>query len=130
MTTPNTPDAQQNAHLYAQQAAYAAAQQAPQAHYPPQPAPSQPTTLGATNTFALLAIVFAFVSPLAGIIFGHLGLGQIKRNGDAGRGIALTGLIISYAAFVMIALFVMAYAFMIFAVIGTMGAAFNDYSFS
>lgn len=91
---------------------------------------SQATTLGGTNTFALLAIIFAFISPIAGIIFGHMGLSQIKRTGDAGRGIGLTGLIISYAAFVFVALFVFAYAFMIFAIVGTMGTAFNDYTLS
>lgn len=89
---------------------------------------SQVTTLGGTNTYAVLAIILAFIAPLAGIIFGHLGLNQIKRNGDAGRGIALTGLVLGYAYFVSIALFLFAYAFFIFAIIGSMGAAFSDYS--
>lgn len=94
--------------------------------YAAAPAPSTATTLGATNTFALLAIVFAFIAPLAGIIFGHMGLSQIKRNGDAGRGIALTGLIISYAYFVLVALIVVAYVGVIFMIVGTMGAVLGE----
>lgn len=125
--------AQAQAQQAHQQSSYAQ-QQAQQQAYGQQPArpaqQAQVTTLGGTNTFAFLAIIFAFISPLAGIIFGHMGLSQIKRNGDAGRGIGLTGLIISYASFVLIGLFIFAYAFMIIAMIGTMGAAFDDYTLS
>lgn len=124
---------QQATQAYPTQQAYPAQQQA----YPAQQQPSypaatqvknaQPTTLAYTNTYALLAIVFAFIAPLAGIIFGHLALGQIKRNGDAGRGIGLTGLIISYAYFVVIALIMVAYIGMIVVMFGAMGAAFSDF---
>ncbi|RGE24283.1 DUF4190 domain-containing protein [Leucobacter sp. wl10] len=86
------------------------------------PAPSTATTVGQTNTYALLAIIFAFLSPIAGIVFGHLGLSQVKRTGDAGRGIALTGLIISYAYFLFIALFVILYVGFIVAMIGAFGS--------
>lgn len=90
-----------------------------------QPIPEK-TTVGETNTFALLSIIFAFLAPIAGIVFGHMGLGQIKRTGDGGRGIALTGLIISYAYFVLLALFIIAYVGFIFMLIGTAGAAFSE----
>lgn len=93
----------------------------------PAPTPSTATTLGQTNTFALLAIVFAFIAPIAGIVFGHLGLGQIKRTGDAGRGIALTGLIISYAYFAFLAMFVIIYVGFIFAMIGAIGSLGSGY---
>lgn len=111
-----------------------AAQQYPAV--PPQPAPAystaprkpEATTMGLTNTYAVLAIIFAFIAPLAGIIFGHLSLGQIKRTGDAGRGIALTGLIVSYAYFVAIALFFIFYIGFIVVLIGTAGTAFSHSS--
>lgn len=90
-------------------------------------APQTPSTrMGDTNTFAVLAIVFAFIAPLAGIIFGHLALGQIKRNGDAGRGIGLTGLIISYASFVLIAILIFVYVGFLVMMFGAMGAAFSE----
>lgn len=91
------------------------------------PTPSTATTLGQTNTYALLAIIFAFLSPIAGIVFGHLGLSQIKRTGDAGRGIALTGLIISYAYFVFLAMFIILYVGFIFAMIGAIGSIGSGY---
>lgn len=55
-----------------------------------------PTTLAQTNTFALIAIIVCFVQPIAGIVFGHLALAQLKRTGDVGRPLALTGLIVGY----------------------------------
>ena len=35
---------------------------------------------------------------IVGIITGHISLGQIKRTGEQGRGLALAGLIIGYVA--------------------------------
>lgn len=87
-------------------------------------AAAQPTTLAYTNTFALLAILFAFIAPLAGIIFGHIALKQIKRNGDAGRGIGLTGLIISYVFVGMIVLLLLLYIGLLLALVGEMGSEF------
>ncbi|PRI11488.1 hypothetical protein B4915_06565 [Leucobacter massiliensis] len=84
--------------------------------------------MGQTNTFAFLAIIFAFLSPIAGIVFGHMGLSQIKRTGDAGRGIALTGLIISYAYFVFLALFIIVYVGFIITMIGTFASLSSSYS--
>ncbi len=69
----------------------------------------QGTTLQQTNTYAFLAIMLAFIAPVAGIVFGHMGLSQIKRTGDSGRGIALTGLIISYAWFAFMLTFIVLY---------------------
>lgn len=49
-----------------------------------------------TNTLAIIALIAAFVVPLAGIIVGHIALGQIKRTGEAGHGLALAGTILGY----------------------------------
>lgn len=49
-----------------------------------------------TNTLAIIALVAAFVFPLAGIICGHIAQGQIKRTGEAGQGLALWGTILGY----------------------------------
>ena len=125
-TAPQQPAAQQPA---AQQPAYAqgAYAQGQQQYRPQAPvAASTATTLGQTNTFAFLAIIFAFLSPIAGIVFGHMGLSQIKRNGDAGRGIALTGLIISYAYFALIIIFIFLYVGMLAMIFGSMGAAMSS----
>ena len=40
--------------------------------------------------------VLPFVGSLAGAIMGHLSLGQIKRTGEGGRGMALTGVILGW----------------------------------
>lgn len=137
MSTPNfpqqPPEAPAAGQSYAGQAAHQTQQQYPQvspaAQYPQAsfPASSTATTLDKTNTFALLSIVLAFISPIAGIVFGHMGLGQIKRNGDAGRGIALTGLIISYAYFVFVAIFIVLYVGFFAVMIGSLGALSSSY---
>ncbi|WP_449277814.1 DUF4190 domain-containing protein [Leucobacter sp. GX24907] len=127
---PNFPSPTQNAPQYP--GAPGQQPQAPQQTVPAPPyaraaAPQNPSTrMGDTNTFAVLAIIFAFVAPIAGIIFGHLALSQIKRNGDAGRGIGLTGLIISYSYFVLLAIFIVAYIGLLIMMFGAMGAAFSE----
>lgn len=84
---------------------------------PPTPAPMQPYSYGSpyavqsTNTMAIISLVTSFFVPIAGIVCGHLALGQIRRTGENGRGLALAGLIIGYAytAFIVVyILFVMA----------------------
>lgn len=87
------------------------------------------TTLGNTNTFAFLAILLAFIAPVAGIVFGHMGLNQIKRTGDAGRGIALTGLIIGYAWFAFLAVFMVLYVGFIFMVVGFAADSVQSYTY-
>lgn len=102
--------------------------QAPVASYPPvAPQQSRPTTLAEMNAYALIAIVLAFIQPIAGIVFGHMGLSQIKRNGDTGRGVALTALIIGYVMIAGVVLAVITYFAFIFIMIATMGAAFSDF---
>ena len=49
-----------------------------------------------TNVLAIIALIAAFVFPLAGIIVGHIALSQIKKTGEAGHGLALWGTILGY----------------------------------
>ena len=49
-----------------------------------------------TNTLAILSLVSAFIVSILGIILGHIALGQIKRTGEGGRGLALAGTILGY----------------------------------
>src|ERR1700687_3352264 len=72
--------------------------------YPPPPIISAPPPAPPrqTNIFATLSVVFAFVFAPVGAVFGHLGLSQIRRTGERGRGRALIGLTLSYV-FVLIA---------------------------
>lgn len=48
-----------------------------------------------TNVMAILGLVFAFLCSPLGIVFSAIGLGQIRKRGQKGRGLALTGLILS-----------------------------------
>ncbi|WP_407667606.1 peptidylprolyl isomerase [Mycolicibacterium arseniciresistens] len=66
----------------------------PYGGYPPYPAPPPRST----NGMAIAALVCAFLFAPLGIIFGHISLAQIKRTGEDGRGLALTGLIVGYVA--------------------------------
>ncbi|UZD61544.1 DUF4190 domain-containing protein [Brevibacterium sp. JSBI002] len=45
--------------------------------------------------FSIIAM-FLWIAPVLAVIFGHIGLGQIKRTGEEGRGPAIAGLIIGY----------------------------------
>lgn len=66
----------------------------------PPPGATPPMTVNAgysrTNTMSILALVFGVVGSLLGIVFGHVALSQIKRTGEAGRGLAIAGLVVGY----------------------------------
>jgi hypothetical protein len=49
----------------------------------------------ATNTMAILALVFAVLGGWLSIVFGILALNQIKRTGEQGRGLAVAALVIA-----------------------------------
>ncbi|MET9325512.1 DUF4190 domain-containing protein [Tsukamurella sp. NPDC003166] len=51
---------------------------------------------GATNGFAIAALVSSLVLAPLGIIFGHISLRQIRRTGEGGRGLAIAGLVVGY----------------------------------
>jgi hypothetical protein len=72
-----------------------------------------------TNTLAILALVLGFVVPIGGIICGHIALGQIKRTGEGGHGLAMAGLILGYALTALTVLVVIGYIVVIALAIGT-----------
>lgn len=68
---------------------------APTAPFPAEAFPAAPTAdASRTNVVSIVAIVLGFVVPIGGIIAGAVGLAQIKRTGEKGRGLALTGIIV------------------------------------
>lgn len=58
-----------------------------------------------TNTLAIISmiasilgfiLILPFIGSLAGVIMGHISLGQIKKTGEGGRGMALAGTIVGW----------------------------------
>jgi len=75
----------------------------PAPNYQPQPyapygtAPNGAPLAPRTNTLAIIALILSLVGvSLGGVICGHIALGQIKRTGESGHGLALAGVIIGY----------------------------------
>jgi Domain of unknown function (DUF4190) len=64
---------------------------------PPQYGPPMYAPVATTNTLAILALVFAFVFPVAGIVMGHIAKRQIRESGEEGAGLATAGLAVGYA---------------------------------
>jgi peptidyl-prolyl cis-trans isomerase B (cyclophilin B) len=64
----------------------------PQSQPLPYPEPKKPT-----NGLAIASIICGVLFAPLGILFGHLSLWQIKRNGDDGRNLAVAGLIVGYS---------------------------------
>jgi hypothetical protein len=50
---------------------------------------------------ACIGIVLCYIGPIVAIVFGHIARSRIKRSGDSGSGIALTGVIMGYAEIVL-----------------------------
>jgi len=54
------------------------------------------------NTMALVGFILSVagfatgITVIPGIVLSHIGLSQIKRTGESGRGFALAGLIVGY----------------------------------
>lgn len=57
-----------------------------------------------TNTMAILSLIFAFVFAPVGIVLGFISLNQIKQSKEEGRGLAIAGIIVGFAPFVIILL--------------------------
>jgi len=66
-----------------------------------------------TNIYAILSLVFAFVFFPLGFVFGVIGLYQIKRTHEHGKGLAAAGIILSSLAFIGM---VLIYSAVLFAV--------------
>jgi hypothetical protein len=76
--------------------AYGATPEYPQAGAPAygaSPYGTAPAASGKTNGISILAIILGFVFPVGGIIAGVVALAQIKRTGEKGRGLAITGIV-------------------------------------
>ncbi|MFF2050227.1 DUF4190 domain-containing protein [Leifsonia sp. NPDC058194] len=104
--------------------------QIPNAYPPAPPAPASyapyPAQKSGTNVLAIIALVGAFVFPLAGVICGHIALSQIKRTGEKGNGLAIAGLVLGYLYIAFIAFVV------IIAIIGvalTDASGYSSYSY-
>ena len=54
------------------------------------------------NIMALVGFILSMsglvvgITVIPGIVLSHIGLSQIKRTGESGRGFALTGLVVGY----------------------------------
>jgi uncharacterized membrane protein len=65
-----------------------------------------------TNSLAVASMVFGLATPLFGltalpaVILGHKARGQIRRTGEKGNGMAMTGLVIGWAAIGLFALLI------------------------
>jgi len=52
-----------------------------------------------TNTLAVLALVFGLLGAgVVPVVLGHVALGQIRRTGERGHGLAVAGLVLGYVA--------------------------------
>lgn len=95
---------------------------------PTYPAYGQPATAGyapPTNTLAIIALILAFLVPLGGIICGHIALGQIKRTGEGGQGLAKAGLILGYVFTALTLLIVIGYIIFFAVMFSTYGVSGN-----
>ena len=59
-------------------------------------APYVPAIPPRTNTLAIVSLVTGFCCSLAAVITGHIALAQVKRTGEAGRNLAIAGLVLGY----------------------------------
>ncbi len=101
---------------------------------PPAPHPSEQPADGygqpgntpqRTNTMAILGLVFAFLFSPLGVVFSAIGLKQVKERREGGRGLALTGLILSIV-FILVGILVVVLALTVLAPAEEAGAQAED----
>ncbi|WP_241010692.1 DUF4190 domain-containing protein [Mycobacterium camsae] len=68
--------------------------------YPPMYSTPRTNALAIASLVAAIAGIFTCgIGNILGLIFGVVGLGQIKRTGEGGRGLAIAGIVISGLTF-------------------------------
>lgn len=105
-TEHSAPGAGEAAAAFSATGAVASAQVAP-GYPPPTWSPRPTTTNGMAIASLVLGIVWVYwIGSVLAIIFGHLGLGQIKRSGgtQGGRGMAIAGLVLGYVGLAVLVL--------------------------
>jgi hypothetical protein len=75
--------------------------------YPP---PAQGTNGLAIASLAVGILWLSGVGSILAVIFGHIALGQIRRTGERGRGLAIAGLVVGYVGIVTVVLVIAAIA--------------------
>lgn len=74
--------------------------------------------MGIVSLVASVSTIFTLVGCIVGIVFGHLGLGAVKRGEADNRGLALAGLITGYVFLGIGLLIFIAYALFFVAIVG------------
>ncbi len=90
----------------------------------PTPAASQPAAAAEapapqgkkTNVLAIVAIVFAFLFPVVGLILGIVALSQIKKRNEGGHGVAVASIVIAIVLMIVEFLAVLAFWGLVFSV--------------
>ena len=81
-----------------------------------------------TNVMAIISLIAPFVGfGVVGLVLGIIALGQIKRTGEQGRGLALAGTIVSGVSVLVGVIFIIFYVLLIAGAIGTASSYNYDY---
>jgi hypothetical protein len=68
----------------------------------PTPAPAQPASTEKWNVLSIVAFVLSLVGfNIIAIVLGFIGLNQVKKTGERGRGLAIAAIIIGFASIVI-----------------------------
>jgi Domain of unknown function (DUF4190) len=77
-----------------------------------------------TNTLAIVGFILAFFISVAGIIVSAIALGQIKKTGEGGRGLAIGGVIVGIVVTLIYVIWIIVYV----VIIASYGAALGGLS--
>lgn len=94
-----TPDAPAYAAPAYSAPAYAAAPVTGQAGYEQAPGTNVLSIISLIASIVGFVWLLPLIGSLAGAIMGHIALGQIKRSGDKGRGLAIAGVVVGWVGF-------------------------------
>lgn len=81
-------------------------------------APARTNTLAIVSLILSIAGLFVPLASIAGIVTGHISLGQIKRTGEAGHGLAFGGTVVGYIVTGLGLIAIVAYVIFLVVIIG------------
>lgn len=86
------------------------------------PSPAQPT-----NGFSIAAMVLGilwvyWIGSILALVFGYIALGQIKRRGGGGKGMAIAGVVLGWVGIAALILVIV----LVFAISHSTGSKFTD----
>jgi hypothetical protein len=75
--------------------------------YPPPPSRRTNGLAIASLVSSIAGLATCGIGSIVGVVLGHIAVGQVKRSGEEGRGLAIAGLAVGYGVLALVLLYIL-----------------------